>query len=120
MPFQIRPYEPTDHDTVYEICLKTGDSGQDATDQFEDPKLLGHIYTGPYINLEPESAFILEDETGACGYIIGALDTQSFFHKIESKWLPNLQNHYIEPAEVSKLWTKDEELIHLLLSLIHI
>ena len=114
MPFQIRPYEKTDHDTVYEICLKTGDSGQDATDQFEDPKLLGHIYAGPYINLEPESAFILEDETGACGYIIGALDTQSFFHKIKTKWLPNLQNQYIEPAEVSRLWTKDEELIHLL------
>ena len=83
MSFEIRPYEPTDHDTVYEICLKTGDSGQDATDQFEDPKLLGHIYTGPYINLEPESAFILEDETGACGYIIGALDTKSYYHKIK-------------------------------------
>ena len=42
------------------------------------------------------------------------MDTQSFFYKIESRWLPNLQNQYIEPDEVSKLWTKDEELIHLL------
>ena len=114
MSFRNRPYKKADHDIVYDICLKTGDSGQDATAQFKDPKLIGHIYAGPYINLEPKSAFILEHDTGVCGYIIGALDSQSFFRKIKSKWLPNLKNQYIYPDEFPSLWTKDEELIHLL------
>ncbi|HCI16847.1 MAG TPA: GNAT family N-acetyltransferase, partial [Candidatus Marinimicrobia bacterium] len=91
MSFHIRPYQTKDHNDVYTICLKTGDAGSDASNLYKDPNLLGHIYAGPYINLEPESAFMLEDEIGICGYIIGALDTQSFFNKVKSNWLPALQ-----------------------------
>ena len=114
MAFKIRPYEESDHDMVYEICLKTGNSGKGAEDLHEDPLILGHIYAGPYITLEPESAFILEDEKGSCGYIIGALDTQLFFNKLNSDWLPNLQKKYKDPTEDSKPWNKDEKCIHLL------
>ncbi len=114
MSFHIRPYQTKDHNDVYTICLKTGDAGSDASNLYKDPNLLGHIYAGPYINLEPESAFMLEDEIGICGYIIGALDTQSFFNKVKSNWLPALQKQYTEPSEDSKPWTKDEECIHLL------
>jgi ribosomal protein S18 acetylase RimI-like enzyme len=112
MSFHIRPYQTKDHNDVYTICLKTGDAGSDASNLYKDPNLLGHIYAGPYINLEPESAFMLEDEIGICGYIIGALDTQSFFNKVKSNWLPALQKQYTEPSEDSKPWTKDEECIH--------
>ena len=105
MSFRIRPYNNADHNIVYDICLKTGDSGQDATAQFEDPNLIGHIYAGPYINLEPESAFILEHDKGVCGYIIGALDSQSFFCKIKSKWLPNLKNQFHKDQRIQKKWS---------------
>mgnify|MGYP000038226775 FL=1 len=114
MAFKIRPYEESDHDMVYEICLKTGNSGKGAEHLHVDPLILGHIYAGPYITLEPESAFILEDEKGSCGYIIGALDTQLFFNKLKSDWLPNLQKKYKDPTEDSKPWNKDEKCIHLL------
>ncbi len=106
MSYQIRPYNTSDHDTVYEICLKTGNSGRGAEHLHDDPMILGHIYAGPYITLEPESAFVLEDEMGVCGYIIGALNTNSFYNKVKSDWLPNskkniriplkLQNHGIK------------------------
>lgn len=59
MPFKIRSYQSRDLNRVYDICLKTGDSGKDATKLFDDPRLLGHIYAGPYVTLEPESSFIL-------------------------------------------------------------
>ena len=114
MAFKIRPYEESDHDTVYEICLKTGNAGQGAENLHDDPLILGHIYAGPYITLEPESAFVVEDDIGVCGYIIGAIDTKSFFNKVKSKWLPNLQNQYKDPTEESKPWNKDEKCIYLL------
>ena len=112
MPFQIIPYNAMYHDLVYEICLKTGNSGAGAEHIHNDPMVLGHIYAGPYINLEPESAFLLEDEMGVCGYIMGALDTLSFFNKVKSDWLPKLQKQYSDPTESSKPWNKDEKCIH--------
>ena len=114
MSFIISPYNSKSHDLVYEICLKTGNSGKGAEHLHKDPMILGHIYAGPYINLEPKSAFLLEDELGVCGYVMGALDTKSFFEKVQLEWLPNLQKQYTDPLQSSKPWTKDEECIHLL------
>jgi hypothetical protein len=106
MSFHIRPYQTKDHNDVYTICLKTGDAGSDASNLYKDPNLLGHIYAGPYINLEPESAFMLEDEIGICGYIIGALDTQSFFNKVKLNWLPALQNNIQNRLKIQSLGRK--------------
>lgn len=114
MAFQIKNYSSEYHDSIYDICLKTGNSGKGAEHLYDDPMILGHIYAGPYINLEPESAFILHNNGSPCGYIIGALDTQSFFNKVNLDWLPTLQQQYSEPSEDSKPWNKDDKCIHLL------
>jgi len=114
MAFQIKNYSSEHHDSIYDICLKTGNSGKGAEHMHDDPMILGHIYARPYINLEPESAFILHNEGHPCGYIIGAVDTQSFFNKVKSNWLLSLQKQYTEPSDDSKPWNKDEELIHLI------
>ena len=58
--FTIRPYHPEDLDGLYDICLKTGDTGEDATGLYDDPKLLGHLYAAPYAVLEPDLTFVLE------------------------------------------------------------
>jgi len=112
MSFHIRPYQSEDFKAVYKICLETGDSGKDATELFKDPDLLGHLYSGPYVTLEPESAFILEDEIGPCGYIIGALDSESFYKKMNNLWLPGLRKKYTDPTSKHNQLNKDEELIH--------
>jgi hypothetical protein len=91
MSFRIRLYEPRDFDAVYEVCLKTGDAGQDATEFHQDPKALGHLYVGPYVTLEPSLAFVLEDDLGVCGYVLGALDTKPFQERLVKEWLPPLQ-----------------------------
>jgi ribosomal protein S18 acetylase RimI-like enzyme len=108
----IRSYEPKDFDAVYEVCLKTGDAGQDATHLYKDPKALGHLFVGPYVTLEPSLAFVLEDELGVCGYVLGALDTKKFQARFIKEWLPPLQKIYPDPKGEASSWTLDEQIYH--------
>jgi ribosomal protein S18 acetylase RimI-like enzyme len=94
---EIRALRREDRDALYAICLKTGDAGQDATALYRDPELLGHLYAGPYAALEPESGFVLEDEEGVGGYIVGALDTYVFETRLEAEWWPALRARYANP-----------------------
>lgn len=81
-----------DLDATYNVCLKTGDAGADGTHLFSDPKLLGSIYTGPYVTHSPSLAFALVDSDGAvCGYTLGVLDTIAFGTLCDDKWWPVLQ-----------------------------
>jgi len=93
----IRPYQPEDRDAIYDICLRTGDSGEDASAQFQDPHLLGHVYAGPYLLLCPDLAFVLADEDGPAGYIIGTSDTVAFVAAYRRRWLPSLTASYPLP-----------------------
>lgn len=74
------------------MCLETGDSGADGTHLYpDDPLALGHRYTGPYVTLQPDLAFVLEDDEGVCGYTLAALDTHAFYERMTAEWLPPLQ-----------------------------
>ena len=106
----IRPYEAGDEDACYRVCLETGNFGVDGTHLFDDPKLLGHIYTGPYLKLVPELAFVLEDNEGVCGYALGALDSEAFYSQVEAEWYPALRDQYPEPTGPKENWTLDEGL----------
>ncbi|MCS7056833.1 MAG: GNAT family N-acetyltransferase [Thermoflexales bacterium] len=98
MPFTIRPYQPRDLRALYTICLKTGDSGADASPHFRDPDLLGHYYAAPYGVLAPETSFVLVDEQDEpCGYILGARDTAEFAARCEIEWFPALRARYPLP-----------------------
>ncbi len=110
--FQIRPCEPRDVTAVYEVCLKTGDAGQDATHLFQDPKALGHLFVGPYMALKPTFAFVLEDPQGVCGYALGALDTLCFQKHYLEEWLPPLQKHYSDPTNDQASWTEDQKIYY--------
>ncbi|NDL58004.1 GNAT family N-acetyltransferase [Phytoactinopolyspora mesophila] len=87
----VRPYQPGDDDALYEICLKTGPGGEDA---FTDRRILGEIYVGPYIEFEADVAFVVEDDDGVAGYVLGAKDTRAFEKVCESRWWPNLRSRY--------------------------
>ncbi len=111
----IRNYWHDDLDAVYRICLETGASGKDATHLYRDPKLIGHVYAGAYVTLEPKHAFVLEDEEGVGGYIIGALDTHAFEKKLEAEWWPRLRRSYTEPpSHLSKTWNADDRMAYLI------
>ena len=83
MAFKIRPYHASDFTSLYRICLKTGDSGKDASNLYSDPDLLGHIYAGPYVHFEPDLCFVTTQSDKPYGYILGTRDSQTFYEKCE-------------------------------------
>jgi GNAT superfamily N-acetyltransferase len=91
---EIRLAEPDDLDDLYDICLRTGDAGEDASGVFTDPRLLGHLFVAPYAVLEPELAFVVVDDEGVGGYVVGTADTRAFEAKAEADWYPALRERY--------------------------
>jgi ribosomal protein S18 acetylase RimI-like enzyme len=104
----IRRYRPGDRAAVYEICLRTGDAGEDARGLFADPDLPGQVWAGPYLELCPELAFVAQEEGGAVvGYAVGALDTHAFVAAYRERWLPRLAASHPAPAGLPV--TRDEQ-----------
>lgn len=83
----IRPYQPADRDALYDICLRTGDSGNDASRQYESATLLGDIYVGPYVEFEPELALVVARSETPLGYVIGTTDSIRFFDRCAREWI---------------------------------
>jgi ribosomal protein S18 acetylase RimI-like enzyme len=94
----IRDARPRDESALYAICLRTGAGGGDATGLYDDPDLLGHVYVGPYLRLEPDFALVFEDDIGVAGYILGTPDTRAFERICEREWWPPLRRRYPLPA----------------------
>lgn len=95
---QIRPARTTDPievDALYDICLRTGADGEDASSQFNEPRLLGEIYLGAYLALEPSLAFVVtSDDDQPLGYVVGTPDTPSFETRLDRDWWPMLRERY--------------------------
>lgn len=102
--FRIRHATEADHEALKLVCLKTGDAGADAADREDDPDLLGLIYAVPYQVLEPDFAFVIEDDEGVCGYVLGARNTKDFAEKYIENWLPPLQARLMDPGPDESKW----------------
>lgn len=107
----VRAGDEADLDALYEICLRTGAAGEDASALTLRPRLLGDIYAAPYAVLEPESAFVAEDGEGVAGYCLGALDTAAFEARAEAEWWPAARERHPLDGEASDL---DRLFLHLL------
>ncbi len=94
---------------MYDVCLRTGDNGNDATALYDDPRALGHIYVGPYLNLEPDLAFVAEDDQGVCGYVLGALESKRFYDAYLTRWLPEIRRQHPVPAGDPAQWTPSQK-----------
>jgi ribosomal protein S18 acetylase RimI-like enzyme len=103
----IRPAAPRDFPGTYRVCLQTADAGADGTALYANPDLLGHVYVGPYLVGQPDLAFVIADEHGVAGYVLGAADTREFELWQEHQWWPALRAQY-PPSEGT---TSDDELI---------
>ncbi|MGX1567739.1 GNAT family N-acetyltransferase [Streptomyces sp. NPDC055506] len=109
----IRPYRPEDRPALDGICVRTAHAGQDSRPHYADPGILPVIFAAPYVRLEPELAFVLDDGQGqAVGYILGAADTPRFAAEFRTAWLPLVAGRYPEPPEPPR--TPDEEMARLL------
>lgn len=75
-PAVIRRYRPGDRAALDDICVRTAHNGLDARPVYADPGILPVIFAQPYVELEPDLAFVLDDGQGrAVGYILGVADT---------------------------------------------
>lgn len=87
----MRPFHPSDLPGMYRVCLRTGAAGQDATDRYRDPDLLGHVYCGPYPVADPGLTFVVVDAHGVAGYVVATADTAGFADWCEREWWPVLR-----------------------------
>ncbi|MFJ3222039.1 GNAT family N-acetyltransferase [Streptomyces sp. NPDC086783] len=97
-PF-VRPYRPQDRAAVEDICVLTAHNGGDSRPHYEDPGIFPTTFALPYVELEPELAFVLDDGRGqAVGYVVGAADTARFAEVFRAKWLPRVADRYPQPS----------------------
>ncbi|MDJ0498978.1 MAG: GNAT family N-acetyltransferase [Acidimicrobiia bacterium] len=108
----VRPFTPGDADACYQVCLRTGDHGADATALHTDPRLIGEIWVGPYLERWPKHAFVLTEESTVKGYIVGAPDTAEHERWLEQEWLPPLRLRY--PLDAFPAGTADADCVRLL------
>lgn len=114
--FRIRPARSDDRGAFYEVCLKTSDNGADGSHLHrDDPDALGHLYVGPYLELEPAFSHTLEDDQGVCGYCLGTPDSKCFYERFKLEWLPPIQAKLRPQAGNPANWTVTEQLQDLLL-----
>jgi ribosomal protein S18 acetylase RimI-like enzyme len=107
-PF-VRPYRGSDLEAVYDVCVRTGDKGNDATGKFAQPRLLPDIFAGPYLHFEPGLAFVVEDGDRAVGYVLGTANTTAFVRAYREKWLPLVAPRYPGPPPAPS--TPDEHFL---------
>lgn len=93
----VRPYRPEDLDAVRDICVRTADGGGDSRQVYPDLELMPSIFAAPYVHLEPELAFVVDDGTRAVGYVLGTADTPTFVKRFRNEWLPGLSRRYPRP-----------------------
>ncbi|MFH1066805.1 MAG: hypothetical protein V1746_02755 [bacterium] len=93
--FSIRPFQLKDKPALYDICIQTADSGNDASHLYSNKEALPDFYVGPYLEFAPEFAFVVVDaEQKVCGYVIGCPDSKAFYERVEKEWLPTMREKY--------------------------
>ncbi|MCF1599250.1 GNAT family N-acetyltransferase [Streptomyces muensis] len=113
MTTRIRRYRPEDREAVEDICVRTAHEGGDSRPYYKDPGIFPTAFAIPYVVLEPDLAFVLDDGSGrAVGYVLGAADTPRFVADFRSEWLPLAAGRYPEPSGPPS--TPDETMIGLL------
>ncbi|MEO6713374.1 MAG: GNAT family N-acetyltransferase [Mycobacteriales bacterium] len=91
---RIRPYRDSDSADLYEVCVRTADNGGDATGRYDSDRLMGDLFAAPYAVLEPDVAFVLEDDGRVVGYVVGTPDTAAFVAAYRQRWIPALADFY--------------------------
>ena len=112
--YLIRQAKTSDMDDLYDICIRTGNNGEDARYLYDNHEALGIYYVGPYVVFEQELAFVLEDKLGVCGYVLGTKDTKLFFKVMTEEWLPKYQKCFPMPEGDPESWNLDKKIFALI------
>jgi ribosomal protein S18 acetylase RimI-like enzyme len=89
-----------DEEALAEVCLQTGQQGNDASGLYVDDDLLPDMYVRPYLELEPSLVSVLRKGARVCGYLVAAADTSEFVRAYQGRWLPKLTARYGSAADI--------------------
>ncbi|XP_054609623.1 protein O-GlcNAcase [Dunckerocampus dactyliophorus] len=93
--YNIRPYHSKDKVELYRMVRQLHLRSQCGPESSAShPDVVGDRCLGPCLALCPEYSFILEDELGVCGCILGILDVRSFAKRCQASWLPAMRDKY--------------------------
>jgi GNAT superfamily N-acetyltransferase len=95
----IRRFREADLGAVYDVCVRTADGGGDARGKYRSDDLIPDLFAGPYVFLEPDFAFVLDDGRRAVGYVVGTPDTAEFARAYRARWIPRLAGRYPLPLD---------------------
>jgi len=90
----IRRYGDSDRAAVYEVCVETADSGRGVRGRYSTDDLVPDVAAGPYLLLEREHAYVLDNGERAVGYVIGTASTPDFVAAYQARWLPRMRARY--------------------------
>lgn len=96
----IRPYRPgesAERAEIYDVCVRTAAAGGDARGRYSSDDLMPDLFAGPYLELDPQLVFVLDDGIRVVGYVLGTADTAAFVDAYRQQWLPALAGRYPTP-----------------------
>jgi ribosomal protein S18 acetylase RimI-like enzyme len=79
---------------VYQVCVETAGAGRGVRGRYSTDDLVPDVLAGPYLFLEPEHAYVLDNGQRAVGYVIGTASTLGFVAAYRQRWLPRLRARY--------------------------
>lgn len=98
MTAAIRRYRDSDWAAVYDVCVETADAGRSTRGRYRTDDLVPDVFAGPYLFLEPEHAYVLDDGGRAVGYVLGTASTPDYVAAYAERWLPRLRTRYQPPS----------------------
>ena len=102
MTASIRPYRADDRADVYDVCVRTAAVGADATGMYSTDDLMPDVFAGPYLDLQPDLAWVIDTGTRVAGYVIAAADTRAFVARLRDEWLPGFASKYREHSSADE------------------
>ena len=74
----VRPYRPSDRDELLDVVFEAAGEGAPSSDLWGHSASLADVYLKPYLDLEPESAFVATVDDRPAGYLVGCVDDARF------------------------------------------
>ncbi|XP_033992632.1 protein O-GlcNAcase [Trematomus bernacchii] len=111
--YNIRPYHGKDKLELYRMVRQLHLRTQGVQESSAlHPDVIGDRCLGPCLVLSPEYCFILEDELGVCGCVLGILDVRMFAKRCQASWMPAMRDKY--PTKGGNTHPNPQDLIQLM------